>query len=806
MRRSLSCLLMLVAAATAGRADTVRLAEQGATVPYGQTREFRFRAGAFRSGRLSLSVRIALDECAGSTHVLGLSLNGKNIRAGVDRRSVRLINKPITARMANGLVLPWFNGTDWRVVYAPDFEMAGAEKAASNRILDVSPYRLVLDVTDLLRPDGENVLALAHRGETMRLRSYFPNGKPSLDLVLDALAMEFSEEPSQVAGASAEEPFHADRLMVQPPAAADAARVVSVQPGGGMRIALPGMSLRLRSRFSYQGGGFNTLAAEGKPEGEPEWRVAVAGSGKERVVTATAREYRLVRRIRFARDHVQFADTLTNLTGADIGLAFDNTIEAPKDAVSQAYLGGNPDPGTESNKGGENPTLFLQGDKSGCGLLAEDDVYRIQGTAYYASGGGIRSDTFALGARASYTVRWRLYPVLRPDYYDFINLARRDLDANFTIPGGFLFGLNGAATETAAALRERLQTRGAQFASSGVWFHRGGDVSCYHGSHMLKAAALRETLGKACANVRANAPGAKSLVYIHAFINTDPDGPRLFPDSRVLLESGEQYENKHYTATCGIPFLYYYPTLENSYWKAMKEVVDMCLDRDKIGADGIYWDEVDVVSVQRTYDRWDGHSALLDAQHRIQKRFADISLLSLPAKVALVRYVREKGGIVIGNSVPTTETLAKVHFPRFVETAAEWYPARAHLYSPIALGDHLTVKDFPTLVEDIRRKLMWGSVYYYYSTPSQPYPTITEHMFPFTPVELHRAWLLGKERILTAVPGTFTFGDRAPVRVYWYDAAGKLTEKTGEERVEGTRRLVRLALGAGEMAAIVRGK
>jgi hypothetical protein len=221
----------------------------------------------------------------------------------------------------------------------------------------------------------------------------------------------------------------------------------------------------------------------------------------------------------------------------------------------------------------------------------------------------------------------------------------------------------------------------------------------------------------------------------------------------------------------------------------------MCLDKDKIGADGIYWDEMDWISTRYTFDRWDGHSALLDEQYRIKKKMSYVHLISMSAKVKLIEYIFSKGGLLIGNSVATSETLTKLHFPRFVETAAGWYPARSHLYTPIALGDHLTVRDFAGLLDDIRAKLMWGTVYYYYAAPKQPYGTITQHMFPFTPVELHRGWLLGRERILTAVPGTFTFGDEKPVKVYWYDAAGKLTEKKGEEKMDQGKRLVRLALG-----------
>jgi hypothetical protein len=298
----------------------------------------------------------------------------------------------------------------------------------------------------------------------------------------------------------------------------------------------------------------------------------------------------------------------------------------------------------------------------------------------------------------------------------------------------------------------------------------------------------------------------KSLIYIHSFINTDPEGPEKHPDARIIAEDGSQYENKGYTRQCGIPFFYNYPALEpeNSYVEAMKRVIDMCLDRDKIGADGIYWDELDWISTKYTFDRWDGHSALLDEQHCIKRKMSYVHLLSLSAKVKLIQYIHDKGGILIGNSVATSETLTRLHFPRFVETAAGWYPARSHLYSPISLGDHMTVKDFPGLLDDIRAKLMWGTVYYYYAAPKQPYGTITQHMFPFTPVELHRGWLLGKERIITAVPGTFSLGDLRPVKTYWYDAAGKLTDKQGRERTNQGRRLVQLGLAEKEMAVIER--
>jgi hypothetical protein len=798
-------LCVLLVAAASGPADRVVVLQRpGYVLPYGKTAERAWKVpDDCRSVRLRISVRMDFPQPAGSTNVLRMQLNGKPIAGSVDRSHCRLLNKPMLAGNAQGTEMSWVDGSSWRVPYAPDFKVLESEKAGANYFPGVSAYRLVLDVTDLVARGGENTLRLEHRGEAMRLRRYFPKSKASLDLVFDQLEVEFSSQPPMGGAPPPEETFRADRLMVQPPATVEVSKAVGLAPGGGLRIDLPGLPLQVVSRFSFQGGGFNVLSADGPPNGQPQWKVTTARSGDEYRVDATARDYQLQRRIRLAGDHLEVADRLTNLTGADIGLAFDNRIVGPPGRLPIAWLGGNPDPSVSVVDRLENSSVFVADGQNGCGLLAVDDVYRIQGVFYYDQGAGARSATFAIGPRATYTLRWNLYPVLRADYYDFVNLARRDLDVNFTISGGFQFGLGASSDD---AYRGMAQQRGLKFMASGVWSDPGAKVPCYHGEHMLQAAALQERLRERCQTIRRVLPQVKTLIYIHSFINTDPEGPRKHPDAHITNPDGTPYQNKTYTAMYGTPFFYDYPALEpeNSYVEAMRRVIDMCLDRDKIGADGVYWDELDWISTKYTFDRWDGHSAELDEQHRIRRKMAYVHLLSLSAKVKLIQYIFAKGGILIGNSVATSQTLSGFHFPRFVETSAAWYPARAHLYSPISLGDHLTVKDFAGLWDDIRAKVMWGSLYYYYATPKQPYGTITQHMFPFTPVELHHGWLLGRERIVTAVPGTFTFSDMRPLRVYWYDSAGKLTDRPGQERAVGNRRLVRLALSEREMAVIER--
>lgn len=805
MRFMAALLICMLITAHAATAETISLAEPGYVLRYGEQADFTFvPRGDYRSVRLVYEVRMDSPRTAGSTYVLALSVNDSPIGVAATRTQVRLLNKPIDFAMSSGLKLSWARSNGWRVVYAPDFQPLGYTADVEGDTVEVSPYRFVIDITDLVRPGEENVVHLQHRGKEMNLRSFFPEDNPSLDLVFRELAIELSNEAPAVERRAITDEFDADRVMVQPPATMAVAEVTTVGDAGGMSITLPDLDIAVVSRFSYEGGGFHTMPAAGTPADQAGWRVQTVTPGDPLRLVGRARDYTIERIVRFDSDHVVITDRLKNLTDRDIGLAWAHELRAPLDQISDAFIGGSGDPGVTEVRWRENSTVFVAGKQAGCGLIALDDVARVQGVLYWDGAGaaGVRSDEFCLPAGGEYTLRWAVYPVLRPDYFDFINLCRRDLNVNFTVPGGFSFDLNAFATGEPDELRRIIEQRGLAIVSSGTWANPGGDPPYFHGAHMLEAKQLRDRLRTACERAKQIAPDVTTLVYMHSFIDTDPQTPQKYPDALITNEDGSPYIQPTYTKRYGIPFYYAYMMPGNSYLEAMKRVVDMIID--DIGAGGVYWDEIDIISPARTWNRPDGYSAVLDDEHRIVRKFGNPHLLSLQAKLELIEYIRSKGGMIVGNSAPTTQTLTDVHFPRFVETAWAWYPARAHLYTPISLGDHQTVKTFEDLLRDIRDKLMMGTVYYYYSRPQQPYPTITQHMFPFTPVELHRGWVLGRERLITCVPGTFTLGDDAAVTVYWYDAAGKLTDRTGEQRVENGRRLVRLALAAGEMAVIER--
>jgi hypothetical protein len=71
-----------------------------------------------------------------------------------------------------------------------------------------------------------------------------------------------------------------------------------------------------------------------------------------------------------------------------------------------------------------------------------------------------------------------------------------------------------------------------------------------------------------------------------------------------------------------------------------------------------------------------------------------------------------------------------------------------------------------------------GTVYYYYTYdipkkgPGAGDYGIINHMFPFTPVELHSGWLVGKERILTAKSGDFFWNHPTRPIVLAFDSKG----------------------------------
>ncbi len=243
--------LLIVTASVAWSAETMTLAEPGYELAYGESAQLTFTpTGDYQSVHLVYEVRMEFPRAAGSTYVMAWDVNGLPLRAAATRTQVRLLNKPLTFAMASGLEIGWAVGNTWRAVYSPDFELVQGAGAGGMRIEQADPYRFVIDITDMVTRGEENTIDLLHRGEVMTLKNAFAGQDVSLELVFRELSVELSDEPSIVSEVPPAEEFSPDRMMLQPPASVPVGDVASVADGGGITIALPGLTVGVTSRFS----------------------------------------------------------------------------------------------------------------------------------------------------------------------------------------------------------------------------------------------------------------------------------------------------------------------------------------------------------------------------------------------------------------------------------------------------------------------------------------------------------------------------------------------------------------------------
>ena len=83
------------------------------------------------------------------------------------------------------------------------------------------------------------------------------------------------------------------------------------------------------------------------------------------------------------------------------------------------------------------------------------------------------------------------------------------------------------------------------------------------------------------------------------------------------------------------------------------------------------------------------------------------------------------------------------------------------------------------------RALDFGGLYCVYVTRKvyPEYPTMTKWMYPFTPVELHKGYLIGEERIITKNSGLFGWGDNSDFEAVVFGTDGQVTDRYPVKKV-----------------------
>jgi len=748
MRTMTVICLIVLATGIAIAQEAVQIADE-MTLPGGGSETLSFEAPPTPEGKIALlhfRGRLITEKYAGHCPGVRVEVNGHELDG------TRLVNKPDELEWGLGKIAPWWSG-GFRLMYSPDFE-GNNQEDNPYYVRGGQAYTFDLDVTDLLKV-GENELLLRHAQREKDWRQ---------TLIVD-LRLEF-KEPAEV-GVVEVGPPTGELPFIAPEMAHRADYDLRLSEGGGIVVTVGGREHAIHSAFSHERGGWNTLSATGEATGEGGWSVSVApATGGPFEAQAQAEDYALRRVVTSHDEFISVEDTVTNTSGRDLALLQRHEVSA--EGLEDLCLGGL-HPVSKSGVLSEpaNPTTLIVFEGSQLGLMAADDVLRIHVQQYCEEGmAGIRDNDGALAVGATQTYRWEMYPSAETGYYRMVNAIRRAHTANFTIPGGFAF-INPREPFTSMSdeqLGAWLDAKNAKIVGLSI------TVPKYHGKHTHGTAFLlvdHTPKREFAERIRRIRPGTIVLVYFHCFISTEDEAPEKYAAEAILAPDGTP---RVYSKDIYPMFL---PLVDNAYGQKMREYVEMILD--ECGADGVYWDELSQSRWQYHFgEPWDGVSATVDREKlTITRKKSAVSLITQPFREEMLQRLLDNDIPLIGNGNPRTTTMMKYHFPRFIETGSISNLVKGHLYTPIALGDHLTERNTQHCVNNMRRCLNYGAVYYFYHDQvSVDYPSITESMFPCTPIELGEGYIIAEERILTNRSGNFGWGDDSQADVYAYGPDG----------------------------------
>ena len=595
---------------------------------------------------------------------------------------------------------------------------------------------------------------------------------------------------------------------------------VRVTSGGQVHIVSEGDAYLVESAYSYPNVpiGWNVYAGSGG-RSEPQWSPeAVRFSETSLGIAAEGRFYRIDRTVRLRADKVEFEDRITNTRGEPTGFIVRNSVIA-SGPFSTVFTPGS----------AENPVIFLAGGKSRLGVLAEDSLSRIRFEANVglpANQAKFSVGNFALDAGKDCTLRWTVYVLERnADYFDLVNRVRRDWNTNFTIEGPFcFFDVGLPLLRDPEQLKAYLQRKKLGIAALSPWLdYDPGSFDQVWPRHeyktrMQEAARLLKEADPAIKCI-----GCIETDWVTAYPDQIKNGDKL---PRYGLGSGSlNAEQTCIIDEAGLPWkdsvkrradgglelelygrggkpqmaLCVYPRIGNYQYEFLMGQVKFLLE--EVGLDGFYIDEFSQGwrGGIPSYEGWDGVSAEVNpATGEIRRTYVDCSLAGIDARVKLCRYALDRGKIVVANTYATSMEEQALPVFRFSETQGAFDPMatpdgaeppavvevfRGDLATPIGLGilgvpgKHDAAR---RLMKAVVTYLRHGALYYHYAIEDIPetgegsgdYGPIN-HMFPITPVALHKGWVEGKERIVTAISGEHLWRQSQSPQVRRFDLTGR---------------------------------
>ena len=346
--------------------------------------------------------------------------------------------------------------------------------------------------------------------------------------------------------------------------------------------------------------------------------------------------------------------------------------------------------------------------------------------------------------------------------------------------------------------------------------------------------ALIRKVVKTAARVSTPARPIKTSYYIDTSISTGANDWDTYADARVLDVhgkqvlyrpcSGEAVKYANLTAARQGELPMFVGTLSNSYGPIIKRYIDKIF---ALGVNVVYHDEYGYSLVSFTYGTWDNHSAFLHpADLSIRALVGSLDLLSLELELDIQKIIAANDGGFMANGPPVTRTIMEGQFGvHFQEDSEHCRVKHVQTYSPVMLNRRASQAadqdpkysrkgnvSGADICWNILNHLDDGVLSENYDgmfAKLPDLPTIWEHMWPITVIELGDGFVIGNERVVTKSTGTFV----APAgtsghTLYLYEQCllvGTATAKQGIDGGSVEDGKVAVSLKPGQQAVIVWG-
>ena len=779
----------------------------------GQVLCIRFRACLFMS------------RPGGWNPYLRLTLNDKVLGPVTSGGSDRLLNRGQVFRNTYNGVVGWWGGVGSQSLmtfFGPgsgemDSRVISAREEGYWYVLDISDAAnyIVIGADDRIESSTPNKLV-------------FTNTYCALDTGEPAVCHEMRIEDITIGYVPRTEVEKLQPLSAKPVPALKGevlgapGSTLTVARSGAMQLKIGRETYSFSSAYSYPGTtiGYHLFSWDAQPDAD--WKTRFSRDKQKPLVSVggDSKRYSVARTVKYSAGRFLISDTVENKTAEPLGMSIRYEVIAPKRfGPGDVYFAGNADVQT-LDACAVNPTVFVRQSGSSAGVVVEDNVLRLQ-MAALNNGNAIQFGTehFGLAPRQKYTVEWTIYPSRDRDYFAFINRVRRDWKVNITIPGPFAFSEGDV-----------IPSRKIELYAVPPWFEYAT------GSGMSKE-EFKKILQPKLAKLYAAQPDAVTLGMIETNLiaverKTIPGSEILPPSDRAggrgtyglectaeqtkLFEKSPWFDCMLKTADGRVLIDTYYPDKDfvdlmvypapgNYQLRFLLDEIDYLMD--EVGFKGIYIDQFTLAvrglgqKDRCDFSKWDGHTVDLNERGEIARKYTDASLVGAPARRTIIKHILDKGGVVVTNGHSVVRETTGLPCLNFQET--EWVSynpvehlqdeppilgdmAAGHLDTPIGLGirparfgdegkEHLAEIIHKWVITCLKN----GQLYYYYESripaegPGSGEYGAINHMFPFTPVELHSGWLVGKERIITAKSGTFVWNHPGKPTCLLFDLKGR---------------------------------